>query len=86
MVGSGRSFDEPGFLRKLDEVEGYIISDIEAFPDIPFWIVPADIVRGWWRGKALGTTTKISRPKALALIEAAIRTPIRTAANDHQQP
>ena len=29
MVGSGRSFDERGFLAKVQEIEGYIVSDVE---------------------------------------------------------
>jgi hypothetical protein len=69
MVGSGRSFDEPGFLAKLAEIAGYIVSDIESFPDVPFWILPKEIVEGWWRSGQLGTTTKISHDKALALLE-----------------
>lgn len=44
MVGSGRSFDEPRFLRKLQEIEGYIISDVESFPNVPFWILPKTTV------------------------------------------
>ena len=70
MVGSGRSFDEPGFLAKLNEIAGYIVSDIEAFPDVPFWIIPKDVVTTWWRGRQLGSTTKISRDKAHALLAA----------------
>jgi hypothetical protein len=68
MVGSGRNFDEPGFLAKLAEIAGYVVSDIEAFPDIPFWILPKEIVASWWREGRLGTSTKISRDKALALL------------------
>ena len=68
MVGSGRSFAEKGFLRKLKEIEGYVISDIESFPDIPFWIVTSKQVESWWNSGKLGTTTKISRKKALHLI------------------
>jgi len=70
MVGSGRSFNEPGFLSKLDEIEGYVVSDIESFPEIPFWIIPGDLVRSWWRSGELGTSTKISRAKALKLVKA----------------
>lgn len=70
MVGSGRSFDESGFLTKLHEVAGYIISDIESFPDVPFWILPKETVEAWWRAGQLGTATKISRDKALALLAA----------------
>ena len=69
MVGSGRSFDEPGFLRKLKEIEGYIISDVESFPNVPFWILPKTVVEHWWREGKLGTSTKISRAVALKLLQ-----------------
>ncbi len=39
MVGSGRKFNEQGFIDKLSEIGGYIIADIESFPNIPFWII-----------------------------------------------
>lgn len=68
MVGSGRQFDEPGFLRKLDEIEGYIVSDVEQFPNIPFWIVQKATVLGWYNNDELGAGTKISRARALALL------------------
>jgi hypothetical protein len=69
MVGSGRSFNEPGFISKLDEIEGYVISDIERFLNIPFWIVPGDLVRSWWNDGRLGSSTKITRAKALKLVK-----------------
>ena len=68
MVGSGRKFEEQGFLNKLDEIRGYVLSDVQSFPDIPYWIIPESIVRNWWNKGLLGTTTKISREKALKLI------------------
>lgn len=68
MVGSGRSFAEQGFLQKLAEIEGYIVSDIEAFPDVPFWLLPKTVVEAWYRAGKLGAGTKISRPRALALL------------------
>ena len=71
MVGSGRSFQERGFLRKLREIKGYIISDIESFPQVPFWIIPVEQVFQWWKNRLLGKTTKISRDKALKLISRA---------------
>lgn len=70
MVGSGRSFDEPGFLSKLAEIEGYIISDVESFPNVPFWILPKTTVENWWHNGKLGAGTKISRVVALKLLEA----------------
>lgn len=69
MVGSGRSFDEAGFKDKLKSIEGYVVSDIESFPNVPFWILPYTIVEGWWEKGLLGTLAKISsRKKALQLI------------------
>lgn len=68
MVGSGRHFEEGGFLTKLSDIKGYIIADVESFPNIPFWIIPSEQVRRWWREHRLGTTTKISREKALGLV------------------
>lgn len=68
MVGSGRSFDEPGFLAKMQDIKGYVVSDVESFPDVPFWIVPVEVVQTWWQSNKLGAGTKISREKALKLL------------------
>jgi len=68
MVGSGRSFDERGFLRKLANVKGYIVSDIESFPAVPYWILERNIVEGWWQSGQLGAATKISRANILQLV------------------
>ncbi|MGA2750988.1 MAG: hypothetical protein ABSG59_19645 [Verrucomicrobiota bacterium] len=70
MVGSGRSFDEPGFLRKLKQLKGYILTDIEEFPNVPCWMIPKEAVERWYGTGRLGAGTKISREKALNLIEA----------------
>lgn len=68
-VGSGRSFDTPGFLRKLRGVSGYIVSDIELFPTVPYWILGRAVVEDWWRGNRLGSNTKISRERMLELVK-----------------
>ena len=68
MVGSGRKFELWGFLDKLDEIRGYVLADVEPFPDVPYWIIPKEIVRNWWHNGQLGAATKISRKKALTLI------------------
>jgi hypothetical protein len=72
MVGSGRSFDKSGFFRKLNQIKGYILSDIEEFPNVPCWMVPKEAVEKWYGAGSLGTGTKISRDKALNLIEALV--------------
>ena len=68
MVGKGRQFEEAGFFRKLDEIEGYIVSDVTKFPDIPVWEISADRVRNWFDSDNLGAGTKISRARALSLL------------------
>ena len=69
MVGSGRSFAEPGFLAKLSEIEGYIVSDIELFPNIPYWKIQKNTVSNWYKNKQLGAGTKVSRAKILSMLE-----------------
>ena len=69
MKGSGRKFEEQGFLEKLEAVRGYVLSDVESFPRVTYWMIPTEIVENWWNGNLLGTSTEISRKKALQLIE-----------------
>lgn len=68
MVGSGRRFEIRGFLRKLDDLEGFIVSDVESFPDIRFWMVTSALVRRWWDEGKLGSNTKVTREAALNLL------------------
>ena len=70
MVGSGRRFEENGFLEKLKEIEGYIVSDIESFPNVPFWIISSQQVKAWHNAGQLGKNSSMSREKALKLIRA----------------
>ncbi len=69
MIGSGRSFNEKGFLKKLKDIEGYIIADVYGFPNILFWVIPNYTVKKWWDEGLLGKTTKISRGRALELVK-----------------
>ncbi len=68
MVGAGRTFEEKGFLEKLNEIEGYIVSDIEGFPTIPYWKIKKEIVSDWYFSDKIGSGTKTSRAKILSLI------------------
>lgn len=65
MVGSGRRFEKQGFLTKLNDIRGYIVSDIENFPRVPVFVVSTAVVKNWFDSGRLGTTTKISRDKFL---------------------
>jgi hypothetical protein len=69
MVGSQRSFEEAGFLAKLEEIRGYVLADLIRFPEIPFWCISADVVLTWWKNGLLGTSSKVNRRRALLLID-----------------
>lgn len=69
MVGSGRKFDEVGFLEKLDDIKGYIVTDVQSFPSMPYWIISDYIVEKWWYKGQLGSSTKINPKKFRQLIE-----------------
>jgi hypothetical protein len=71
-VGKGRTFQLEGFLDKLNEIEGYILCDIVAFPKIPFWAIPKDTVKKWWDAGLLGKNASISHKRALELINKTI--------------
>tara|TARA_B100000945_G_scaffold22511_1_gene15996 strand:+ start:135 stop:608 length:474 start_codon:yes stop_codon:yes gene_type:complete len=68
MVGSGRSFNESGFLDKLNSLKGYFVTDITNFPEMPYWIIPYHLVQKWWFNGQLGRTTKINRTAFFNLI------------------
>ena len=68
MVGSGRSFNESGFLDKLNSLKGYFVTDITNFPEMPYWIIPYRLVQKWWFNGQLGRTTKINRTVFFNLI------------------
>jgi hypothetical protein len=70
MVGSGRSFNEEGFLKKISGIAGYILVDIGQFPNVPFWKVAASDVLAWYKNGQLGAGTHTSRLKVLQLIKA----------------
>ncbi len=67
MKGSGRKFDEIGFLEKLDEIEGYLIAQITDFPRVPVYQIAKKQVLKWWQSGELGTTSDISLKKAISL-------------------
>ena len=70
MVGSGRTFNEDGFFEKLEEIDGYVVSDVTKFPEIPVWKVSVGAVRRWYDNGQLGAGTKVSRRRALDLLRA----------------
>lgn len=72
-VGSGRSYNEAGFLAKLEAVKGFILSDITTFPTITCYVVPVANVLRWHRAGSLGTQAQISRAKFISNLVPDIR-------------
>jgi hypothetical protein len=68
MVGSGRKFDEQGFLEKLTDIEGYVVTEVQRFPVMPYWVIPYRVVERWWGEGDLGKNSKIGPAKFLQLI------------------
>ena len=64
-VGSGRIFNESGFLAKLRGIRGFILSDIVGFPIVDVFVVPVDNVLRWHHAMKLGSNAKVSRDKFL---------------------
>jgi hypothetical protein len=69
MVGSGRKFVEEGFLKKLEQIRGYVISDITQFPNVPVWLVESQEVLSWYRAGKLGAGTDTSRKRIISLLD-----------------
>lgn len=68
MTGAGRKFNMEGMIEKLQLVKGYVVTDIQLFPKIPYWVIPVHIVEAWCYGKQLGTGARASRAKILELL------------------
>jgi hypothetical protein len=76
MVGSGRKFDEPGFINKLDAIEGYVCSDILKFPQVPVFMVPSTLIRQLYHDGLLGAGSRISSARFYSLIVPLLPPPI----------
>ena len=68
MVGSGRSFEEDGFLDKLENIDGYFVTDVTQFPEMPYWIIESNIDEYGLNEGVLGNSSKVSKSKFLNLI------------------
>lgn len=64
-VGSGRSFDRDALLSKLESIQGFMISDIASFPEVPVYSVDSQVVLEWYLAGRLGSNAKVSRHKFL---------------------
>jgi hypothetical protein len=69
MVGSGRKFEEQGFLDKLSNIKGYILTDISQFPNVPVYKVSTDTVLRWYNDNDISNTARVSAKKLHKLLE-----------------
>jgi len=69
MKGSGREFEEKGFLKKLSEIEGYFVAKITEFPKIPVYKIQATQVLKWHKSGELGGSSTVSLSKMEQLLK-----------------
>lgn len=67
MIGSNRKFNKNGFLKKLENISGYIVSNVESFPIVTYWIIPKEYVKYWYENNCLGSGTKVGHSRAIYL-------------------
>lgn len=68
-VGKGRRFDEAAFLRKIEEIEGFILSDLMVFPRVDFYKIRKDIILRWYHENKIGKNASPSRKAILRLLK-----------------
>jgi len=85
-VGSGRKFNEKGFLDKLESIEGFILSDIVEFPVVNVYVVPVGNIRRWYRDGKLGSIAKVTREKFLNSLSRDIQYQDRSVADRIRRP
>jgi hypothetical protein len=67
MIGAGRVFDEDGFLKKLENIKGYILADITTFPVVEYWSVSSwEVIDMYVNGK-MAANTKMTRDRVIKL-------------------
>lgn len=67
MIGAGRSFDEEGFISKLEEIKGYILVDITKFPVVEYWSASSYEIIDLYVNKRIHYTTKVGRQRVIEL-------------------
>ncbi len=60
-VGSGRKFEEAGFLTKLKSIAGFILADVTLFPEVAIFKIPVEHVKRWYTQGDLNANAKVSR-------------------------
>ena len=72
MVGSGRKFEEKGFLNKIKEIEGYYVAKITTFPEVPVYEIDSDQILDWYKNGKLGMSTSVTLSKMEQLLSSMV--------------
>ena len=67
-IGSLRTFNEEGFIKKINYIEGYMVSDISEWPNVPVYQIKSSLVLKWYNDGKLSSNTKISKQKFFELL------------------
>ena len=67
-IGSSRTYNEEGFIKKINNIEGYMVSDISEWPNVPVYQIKSSLVLKWYNDGKLSSNTKISKQKFFELL------------------
>lgn len=76
MIGKGRKFNFENWVTKQAQVSGWIVADINTFPRVPYWVIPAAIVGGWWNSGSIGPSTQCAYPRFRELLSTSVWEPV----------
>ena len=64
-IGIGRRVDEDEFVANWGGLAGYLLLDIQAFPDVTVYMVPIANIQRWYEAGELGKSAKAKRSKLM---------------------
>ena len=67
-TGGSRKFSESDFFKKLDDISGYALCDVTAFPTVEVYKVTSSHVRKLYKAGLLGVSASLTTAKRAKLI------------------
>ena len=71
--GGQREFDEEAFLDRVSGLNRYIVCDIDGFPRVRVYSIPAAVIADCWREGLLNTTGELNYGPACELLDSLCR-------------
>jgi hypothetical protein len=68
-IGSGRVFKEAALIEKIKNIDFYFVCDSSTFPQLAYWIIPANLVSDWFLRGEITASASISSKKFSKLID-----------------